>query len=305
VPAPRGACGQPIRLDVTSHRRRRLAAAMSLMTCLALAACGDTDRPDNTLPSVTGPGSSTTVAGGTPTSEAATTTTRPPITTTTRPPLTTTTEGATDTEPSTTEAPTTTAPPTTTSTTAPTTTSTTEATTSTTARAEVAAGPAEPAEDDDIAWWPWLLVALAVAGLVVFLVVRRSRGAERWRQQVVLALDEASRLGTHLAAVAPDGAAMVAAQDAPQLAALSARLSDLAAQTEEPLLQQAIEAVRAQVQVVHGVVDGIAMGATPTSDATLAYLHEQASALHGAAAHARAEVVPITSGPATGPPSPV
>jgi hypothetical protein len=43
------------------------------------------------------------------------------------------------------------------------------------------------------------------------------------------------------------------------------------------------------------VVDGIALGATPSSDTTLSYLREQATALHSAAARARAAVLPAAT----------
>jgi hypothetical protein len=259
------------------------------VACLAVAACGDAERPDNSLPVVT-----TTVPGAAPTSETPSTdapssTTRPPLTTTTRPPITTTTRPPLTT---TTEAPTTTAD-------APT---TTAADTSTT---ELTAGPTEPTEpaeatDGDDVWWPWALAALAVLGLIVLLVTRRSSGAGKWQQEAAAALDESTRLATHLAAVAPEGAAMVAAQDAEQLAALAAKLTALGSEAKDPAPQQAITAVRDQVQALHGVVDGIAMGSTPASPTTLAYLREQATALHSAAARARATVAPSTAGSATG-----
>jgi hypothetical protein len=279
---------------MTSCRLRWLAACGTLVAGTIVAACGDTERPDNSLPAVT----TTTVAEGAPTSEtpstdASTTTTRPPITTTTRPPITTTTRAPLTT---TTDAPTTTEAPTTTTTEAPT---TTVAETSTT---EVAAAPTEPTEptDDDTLWWPWALAALAVLGLIVFLVMRRSSAAAKWQQQTIAALDETARLATHLAAVAPEGAAMVAAQDAQQLAALAATLTALGSEAKDPAAQQAISAVRDQVQTVHGVVDGIAMGSTPATPTTLAYLREQATALHASTARARAEVAPTAAGSATG-----
>ena len=55
-------------------------------------------------------------------------------------------------------------------------------------------------------------------GGIAFLVMRRSRRATAWRQQVAAAFDETTRLATHLAAVVPEGATMVAAQDAGRLA---------------------------------------------------------------------------------------
>ena len=77
-------------------------------------------------------------------------------------------------------------------------------------------------------------MALVVIGLIAFLVMRRSRRATAaWQQQTAAAFDESTRLATHLAAVAPEGAAMVAAQDAGQIATLAATLSALGAKTED------------------------------------------------------------------------
>ena len=141
-------------------------------------------------------------------------------------------------------------------------------------------------------------VALAVIGLIAFLVMRRSRrAAAAWQQQTAAAFDESTRLATHLAAVAPEGAAMVAAQDAGQIATLAATLSALGAKTEDEAQRRAIRSVHDQLQVLHGVVDGIAMGSGPASPAAVDYLREQATALHGATARARAEVLPGTPGP--------
>ena len=141
-------------------------------------------------------------------------------------------------------------------------------------------------------------VALAVIGLIAFLVMRRSRrAAAAWQQQTAAAFDESTRLATHLAAVAPEGAAMVAAQDAGQIATLAATLSALGAKTEDEAQRRAIRSVHDQLQVLHGVVDGIAMGSGPASPAALDYMREQATALHGATARARAEVLPGTPGP--------
>ena len=141
-------------------------------------------------------------------------------------------------------------------------------------------------------------MALAVIGLIAFLVMRRSRRATAaWQQQTAAAFDESTRLATHLAAVAPEGAAMVAAQDAGQIAALAATLSALGAKASDEAQRRAIRSVHDQLQVLHGVVDGIAMGSGPATPAAVDYLKEQATALHGATARARAEVLPGTPGP--------
>jgi hypothetical protein len=260
-----------------SKRRRCLVAAATVLVCLSLAACGDTDRPDNSLPS--SPSETSTPVEDTTTSMTdassagpTTTTVQDPSTTTTRPPLTITTR-----------------PPRTTTTEAPITTEATTATTETPAT-EAAVGPTEPT-DDDTMWWPWVFAGVAIIGLVAFLIAR-SRKAERWQQQVAASLDESTRLATHLAAVTPDGARMVAPQDAAQLASLAATLTALGEQAKDEAHRTAIEALRDQAHVLHGVVDGIAMGATPATDTTLAYLREQAAALHAVTARARAAVLP-------------
>jgi hypothetical protein len=245
---------------------RRLIAATIAVGSLALGACGsDGEGPDLSVPtSVTLPDRSTT--------------TLPPETGATQPPSSETPT----TETPTTETPTTETP-------------TTETPTTETPTSEAqAAGPQEGG-DDATPWWPWLL--LVVVGLIAFLAMRRSRRATAWRQRTTAAFDEATRLATHLAAVAPEGAAMVAAQDAGQLADLAATLSALGAEASDEVQRRAIGSVRDHVQVLHGVLDGIAMGSGPVSPAALDYLREQATALHGATARARAEVLPGTPGP--------
>jgi hypothetical protein len=96
---------------------------------------------------------------------------------------------------------------------------------------------------------------------------------------------------------------MVAAQDAGQLAGLAATLSALGEKAPDEAKQRALGSVRDQVQVLHGVVDGIAMGPGGASPAALDYLREQATALHGATARARAEVFPPAANPGHAAPS--
>lgn len=318
-------------------RNGRLIATAVVVACLALGACGsDGEGSDVSLPSsISRPDRSTTAPSDTgtsepPATEAPTTetpeapttdtqTTEAPEAPTTETPTTaaptteTPTTAAPTTETPTTEVPTTAAPTTETPTTAaPTTeTPTTEVPTTTAPTTEVpttvapttetpttvAPTSVEETADDSTLWWPWLLAGLAVVGLVAFLVVRRSRRATAWEAQTASAFDEAARLATHLAAVAPEGAAMVASEDAAQLATLAATLSTLGAGAPDEVQQRAIGSVRDQVQVLHGVVDGIAMGSGPVSPTAFDYLREQATALHGATVRARAEVLPATPGP--------
>lgn len=150
--------------------------------------------------------------------------------------------------------------------------------------------------DDATPLWPWLLAGLTVVGLVAFLVSRRSQRRASWQQRTAGAFDDATRIATHLAAVAPEGVAMVAAQDAGQLAGLAATLSALGAQTSDEAQRRALASVHDQVQVLHGVVDGIAMGSVPASPAAFDSLRAQATALHGVAARARAEALPGLGG---------
>jgi hypothetical protein len=249
---------------------RTIVLTATTLACLALGACGsDAERPAVTLPS----GSSLTLP--------ARPTTVPPETTqpeTTQPETTqpdTTQPETTQPETTTPEAPADEVPP-----------------------AE-APPEADPLDEDasGTPWWPWLLGGLAVAGLIVVAVRRRADRATAWREQTAAAFAEAIRLATFLTAVAPDGAAMIAAQEAPQLAGLSARLSALGTEASDESRQQAIESVRTQVQVLHGVVDGIALGSGPVSPAALEYLKEQARLLHSATARARAEVFPEPTAP--------
>jgi hypothetical protein len=258
-------------------RTRRLTMAALVVGGLALGACGsDGEGPDVSVPtSVTLPDRSTTVPSEPDATDPPTTDTPTTDTPTTETP--------------TTDTPRTTEPPTTEEETEAETETETE-----TAEAPPATG-LEDTADDTNQWWPWLL-ALAVIGLIVFLVSRRSGKTAAWQKQVATALDASSRLATHLAAVAPEGAAMVATQDAGQLADLAATLSALGGTASNEAQRRAISSVHDQVQVLHGVVDGIAMGPGHASPAALDYLREQAIALHGATARARAEVLPSTPG---------
>jgi hypothetical protein len=285
---------------------RKLLVSAMVVAGLALAACGDGERTDVTLPSdITRP-ERTTTAPSEPESPA---TPEEPDTggpTTETPTTETPTTETPTTETPTTETPTTETPTTRSPATRP---PTTETPTTETPTTEIpsATDPVVDSEaaDDSAPWWPWLLAALAIVGVVVFLASRKSRRAAAWKQQTGAALDDATRLATHLAAVSPEGAAMVAAQDAPQLAALAATLSTRETETTDPAARRAIASVRGQVQALHGVVDGIAMTAGAASPAALGYLKEQAMALHGAAARARAELfppppVPAAAGQGTG-----
>jgi hypothetical protein len=277
---------------------RKLVAAAMVMACLALGACGS-DEDGSGLPTTgTRVERTTTVPSGTEepdqTTEPAPTRPEGGVSTTESP----TTETPT-TETPTTETPTTETPTTETPTTGPRTTresaagvQTTETPTTETPTTEALATEPVAAEDDGTTWWPWLLVGLLIIGLIAFLASRRSGKAPTWKQKTAAAFDEATSVATHLAAVGPDGAAMVATQDAGQLAALAATLSTRVAETENPNEQRVVASVRDQVQALHAVVDGIAMGSTPVTPATHDYLRERAIALHGAVDRGRAELFP-------------
>ena len=62
----------------------------------------------------------------------------------------------------------------------------------------------------------------------------------------------------------------------------------------------AVGRVRAQVLVVHGVVDSVALSAVAPSDAAIGHLQEQATILHTETARARAELFPTPQTPTGG-----
>ena len=278
---------------------RGLIVAAVAVTCLTLGACGDDEGSGGGV-STTG----TRVERSTTASSETEATDRPDRTTAPEEPdggTATTETPATDppaTDPPPTDAPATTERPTTEVPTTETPTTATQATEppTTVAATESPATDPQAATDDSSPWWPWLLAGLAIIGLIAFGASRRSRQGDAWKQQTAAALDEATRLATHLAAVAPDGAAMVAAQDAGQLAALAATLSAREAETTDPARRRAVASVRDQVRALHSVVDGIAMGAGAATPTAVGYLREQAMALHGASARARAELFPVPQG---------
>ncbi len=69
-------------------------------------------------------------------------------------------------------------------------------------------------------------------------------------------------------------------------------LQSVAAETTDEVSVQVLERVRAQVQVLHGVTDSVALSAGPPSDAAGAYLREQATVLHTLASQAMAQLYP-------------
>lgn len=178
-------------------RRGAGAAAGCLALVLTLGACGsDIDLPDITLPDVTLPDI-------TPPDITLPTITPPDITLPTLPTLPgggdeePTDEQPTDepTQPGTgTESPTVTV----TSTPPPAGTTTDTPTTTEPDTTDVTAAPEPPedeAEDEGIPWWVWLLGALVLLALVVWLVVRRAaaaRARREWAERVDLAVE---RLG--------------------------------------------------------------------------------------------------------------
>lgn len=207
------------------------------------------------------------------------------------------------TAPPTTAAPTTalptTAPPTTTTTIPPTTTTTSEATTTSaaTTSSEVTptttpAGSEVEDEASSSTWWPWILLALLLIGLIWLLLARRARRAAMARARTERALSEATELAAHLAALAPEGVQVVAAQDAARLAALGAELDLLAADEADLERKATLARVGAQALALHGVVDSVSLSPGQPTDAAIRNLVEQATVLHTVSEQAIAELFP-------------
>jgi hypothetical protein len=152
--------------------------------------------------------------------------------------------------------------------------------------------PTEVAADESSTlWWPWILGALLLVGIVVALIASRRHGPG-WEDRTAAALAEADVLSSHLVGLAPGGVTGVAAADAARLAALGATMQTLMADAHDATGRSALEQVEAQVTVLHGLVDGIALTPTPPSAAAVEHLREQATALHTATAQARARILP-------------
>jgi hypothetical protein len=131
-----------------------------------------------------------------------------------------------------------------------------------------------------------------LAGLVAVLLVGRSRRRAAVEARTDRALAGAAELATHLAVLVPGSAQTVAAQDATRLASLAAELEAIASQSSDPQRKATLGRVRAQVLVLHEVVDSVALSAGPPSDAAVGHLREQATLLHTVTTQARAEMFP-------------
>jgi hypothetical protein len=174
-------------------------------------------------------------------------------------------------------------------------------TTTTTLAPEV---PAAEDEESSSLLWLWILIGVVLAAIVGLLLAIRGRNAVSFTQKVNRALDEVTQTATHLVAVSVEGANLVASQDAPRLAASAALLDELAAEAPEPRNQSAIKRVHAQVVVVHGIVNGMALSTSPATPAAHVHLVEQATALHSAATLCRVELAPPATGAGSTTPRP-
>ena len=121
---------------------------------------------------------------------------------------------------------------------------------------------------------------------------RRSRRTAGRKARLDRALTEATELAGHLAALSPEGAQVVASQDAARLAAMGGELETVASQESDPERKGAIERVRAQALALHGVVDSVALSGGQPTEAAIGNLKEQAIALHTVTAQSRAQLFP-------------
>lgn len=254
------------------RRPRLLALALLLTLTASVSGCGsDTrDRIEGALPDRT-----TTVPGETAPPETAPPETAPP-----------------ETEPPETNPPDTAPPETAPPETAPPETAPPETAPPETAPPAGTEGDQPEEDDSSTPWLIWLLVGLVVAAAIAAVVVRKSRQTAARAARTQQALTRTIELSTHLATVAAPAAQMVAAQDASHLAAIGVELQTIAAETPADVERQVIERVRAQVQVLHGVADSVALSAVAPSEAASAHLREQATVLHTVATQALAQLYP-------------
>lgn len=165
---------------------------------------------------------------------------------------------------------------------------------------EPEAAPATPEGQDDgsdaAPWWPWAL-GIGLLLLIVGVFMARSRRRAVLDTKVESALTRAAELATHLAVLTPDSARVVASQDSARLVALGTELASLAADTAHDGQRSALTAAREQVLDLHRIVDGIAISATPPTEAAVEYLREQATRLHASTTQARSELFPPAPSP--------
>ncbi len=142
-------------------------------------------------------------------------------------------------------------------------------------------------DDDGTVWWPWLLGALIVIGVIAAIASRRHRGPS-WQIQTTTLLDEIEQLTSHLVAVSPGGLHAVAQSDAMRLATMRATLRDLVASAPDANSQTALNGLTIPVAELHGAVDAIAMSPDPSFQSPGASVSQLATQLHTAATSVRA-----------------
>ncbi len=147
-----------------------------------------------------------------------------------------------------------------------------------------------PADDGGgTVWWPWVLGALVVIGVIVAMALRR-RPDPSWQIRTTTLLDEIEQLTIDLAAAAPGGLHAVAQSDAMRLATLRATLRDLIGSAPDASSQMSLNRLAAPIAALHGAVDAIAMSADPSIQPAGASVSQLATQLHTASASVRADL---------------
>ena len=155
-----------------------------------------------------------------------------------------------------------------------------------------ASGVADDDDSDGTVWWPWILGALVVIGVIgaIAAMTRRRRLDPSWQIRSTTLLDEVEQLTSHLAVVTPAGLHAVAQSDAAKLATLRARLAELVASAPDAHSGTALNGLTASLAALHGAVDAIAMSAGPSMQPDVVSVAQIAAQLHTASATARAEL---------------
>ena len=142
-----------------------------------------------------------------------------------------------------------------------------------------------------------MLAIAAVAAVAGILLAMRSRKAPPWSARTGAALDESDQITTRLVGLTPNGLAAAAGVDAARLAALMASVEELIVSAPDDGARRSLASLQGPMRSLHGVVDAVALAATPPSVADVEHVRARATELHSATSLARAMLVPAPAPP--------